>query len=141
MNYNTDGIKLHPHPFPCYVPPRCTEALCERAHHDVHVAGVQPKVVHHPSAPGAQRPYAVGLVQVQVGPVALLQGDHLRQPHYAALHTERQKKTDILAEWHFLYCQARKSEPLLFPTQAASTAAHTLPEWQPGAGNMTQKTY
>lgn len=80
------GSPAEPHPLPCDVTPCGSEALGEGSHHDVHVSRVEAEVIHHASPPGAQGADAMGLVQVQVGPVAPLQGDHLRQPHYTALH-------------------------------------------------------
>lgn len=77
---------LHPHLFPCNVTACSTEALGERAHHDIHVAGVQPEVIDHSSPLWTQGPDAVGLVEVKVCPVTLLQCNHFRQTHYTALH-------------------------------------------------------
>lgn len=79
-------MNSHSHPFPCNVTACSTEALGEGAHHDIHVAGVQPEVIDHSSPLRTQGPDAVGLVKVKVRPVTLLQGNHFRQTHYTALH-------------------------------------------------------
>lgn len=86
MPGNRLNILAVPHPFAGDVSAGGAEALGEGAHQDVHVTWVQAKIIDHAPAPRAQRPDAVSLVQVEVRPVALLQGDDLGQPHHAALH-------------------------------------------------------
>lgn len=69
-----------------------TEALCECSHHDVDIFGIQAKVVHHSSAVRPQGPDTVGLIQVQIRLVALLQSDDLWQTHDGPLHTSGEER-------------------------------------------------
>ena len=62
------------------------EALGEGAHEDVDVARLRAPVVGDAAAAGAERAYAVRLVQVQVALVLLLDGDDLGQVDDGALH-------------------------------------------------------
>lgn len=79
---------MAPHLSPADVTPRGAEALGERSHHDVDVCGVEVEVVDHAPTARTQSTDAVGLVQVQVGFIFLLQGNDFRQAHNGALHAK-----------------------------------------------------